>query len=188
MRCQPAGGANCCDTKDNGMAIEFPCPHCGRRLGVAAESAGKQAKCPGCAATVSIPGTSPPTTGTPLPAKIFCPQCGRKNAENNFRCAACGLVLHGPTQPQYVASSDGGLGGLIPYKKPPGPVGLLFGHLLLDSVPRGSPRYCGPRAWPARFEVRPGPPRGKGSSSCVDRHRPGRGVRPPCTLFWSRFR
>jgi len=49
---------------------------------------------------------------------MFCPKCGQKNQENNFRCTQCGFVLHGPPQPQYVAVDDGTLGGLIPHRNP----------------------------------------------------------------------
>jgi len=48
-------------------------------------------------------------------AEIFCPRCGQKNIENNFKCIACAFVLHGPSQPQNTIASDD-FGGLIPYK------------------------------------------------------------------------
>jgi phage FluMu protein Com len=98
------------------MAIEFRCPNCGRLLSVGSDSAGKQAKCPQCSQIVSVPNASIPPDPAIPPAAVFCPRCGEKNLENNFRCTACGFVLHGASQPQYVVTSDATMGGLIPYK------------------------------------------------------------------------
>jgi ribosomal protein L37E len=42
---------------------------------------------------------------------LFCQKCGQKNTENNYKCTACGFVLHAR---QYAV--DNSLAGLIPYK------------------------------------------------------------------------
>lgn len=43
---------------------------------------------------------------------IFCAKCGQKNNENNYKCTACGFILH----PEQRYKTDDSLGGLIPYK------------------------------------------------------------------------
>lgn len=50
------------------MAIEFRCPQCQKLLRVGDDAAGKQAKCPGCGAQVTVPSATapPPPTGSPF--------------------------------------------------------------------------------------------------------------------------
>lgn len=97
------------------MAIDLNCPHCKQLLPLDDLAAGKLARCPGCGKTVNVPvaGTPIPTDGA-ANAVLFCTKCGQKNAENNYQCAACGFVLHGPQKPRFVAQDDSTLGGLIP--------------------------------------------------------------------------
>jgi phage FluMu protein Com len=101
------------------MTIEFRCPQCHRRLAVPDNAAGKQAKCPQCGTVTAIPAAGAPATAapsaTPATGQIFCIKCGQPNAENSFRCSACGTPLH-ETGPQYMSSDDGTIGGLIPFR------------------------------------------------------------------------
>ena len=46
--------------------LRFPCPHCGQPLGVSAEMAGKQGRCPACRAVVAIPAL-PSEAEPPVP-------------------------------------------------------------------------------------------------------------------------
>lgn len=46
------------------MPIETNCPGCGQRLRVADEHAGKVARCPGCAATYTVPSPTPTPSAT----------------------------------------------------------------------------------------------------------------------------
>ena len=99
------------------MKIKFDCNHCSKHLSVDESAAGKRAKCPSCGKPLLVP--SKPSQSPDQPPEIdtmFCPKCGQKNLENNFKCTKCGFVLHGPTQPQYITSDDSTMGGLIPYK------------------------------------------------------------------------
>src|SRR4029453_1019886 len=49
--------------------VTFPCPFCGRRMGVPAELLGKQVRCPHCKQVVLAPATvgPAPTTAPPPP-------------------------------------------------------------------------------------------------------------------------
>jgi len=47
------------------MAIEFRCPTCQKLLRVGDDAAGKQAKCPGCSSTVTVPSASAPPPAPP---------------------------------------------------------------------------------------------------------------------------
>ena len=47
---------------------------------------------------------------------ILCPQCRQENAENNYKCTRCGLVLHVAPTPMRPTSTYNTLGVLIPYK------------------------------------------------------------------------
>lgn len=99
------------------MDIEFACDHCSQHLSVDESAAGQEAQCPSCGKSVMVPPRRPqPPDQQPAADTIFCPKCGQKNLENNFKCTKCGFVLHGPAQPQYVVSDDSTMGGLIPYK------------------------------------------------------------------------
>lgn len=95
------------------------CPACGKALVPIQTSAGAAKACPACGRVLSAanhsagPGQTAPAVSV---TAIFCPACGTKNQENNFRCANCGQVLH-PALPRPVAVPvDDTLGGLIPYK------------------------------------------------------------------------
>ena len=77
---------------------------------------GRQVKCPKCFQTMTVPPANPTAPREGLDGTMFCPKCGQKNQENNFKCTQCGFILHGPPQTQYVAVDDGTLGGLIPLK------------------------------------------------------------------------
>jgi len=94
------------------MAIQFQCTQCGEHLSIDPQWAGKQAKCPRCAAVVNVPDAASVAAPAP-PTQLICPSCGAKNPENNFRCTECGFVLHTPAQPQ---SAGDALSVLIPYK------------------------------------------------------------------------
>ena len=99
------------------MDVEFDCPRCNQHLTVDASAIGQQANCPSCSNAVTVP--SKPQAGTAsqvATGMMFCPKCGQQNRENNFKCTRCQFILHGPTQPQYVAADDSTMGGLIPYK------------------------------------------------------------------------
>jgi len=41
------------------MPIEFSCPECGKLLSTGDDKAGRSAKCPGCSAPITVPGTPP---------------------------------------------------------------------------------------------------------------------------------
>jgi len=98
------------------MAIEFVCPVCSHPLSVDFQEAGREVKCPACSQNVSVPLSSAPVASPQEMNKtIFCPKCGQKNPENNFKCTQCGFPLHSPQQPQYIVQ-DSTMGGLIPYK------------------------------------------------------------------------
>jgi len=98
------------------MIIEFVCPVCNHPVSVDSQEAGRQVKCPACSQIVSVPL---PSASAASPQEmnntIFCPKCGQKNLENNFKCARCGFLLHSVQQPQYIIQDDT-MGGLIPYK------------------------------------------------------------------------
>lgn len=100
------------------MAIGFNCPNCNQRLSVGSESAGKQAKCPNCSTVSVIPIVEITPVEEPIQAAsiVFCPRCGEKNDDNDYRCTSCSQPLHEPLQPVHANTSDGTLGGLIPYK------------------------------------------------------------------------
>src|SRR4051794_27653638 len=66
--------------------VTFPCPFCGRRMGVPAELLGKQVRCPHCKQVVlaptsvgpaQAPGAAPPAPVQPpptsAPAPVFAP-------------------------------------------------------------------------------------------------------------------
>jgi hypothetical protein len=97
--------------------IEFDCVHCKQHLSVDPSAAGQQAECPTCGNAVTVPAQEqnippPHITG----GMMFCSKCGQQNSANNVKCARCGFVLHGPSQPTYVVTDDSTMGGLIPYK------------------------------------------------------------------------
>ena len=99
------------------MEFAFDCPTCGQRLAADRPAGGQQVKCPACGAALTVPENPPATASAPENSDIlYCTKCGQKNHENNFKCTRCGFVLHEPVQPQYTVSSDGTLGGLLPYK------------------------------------------------------------------------
>ena len=98
------------------MNIEFDCDNCSQRLSVDASIAGQQTQCPSCGKYVVVPPPPQPPDQKPVADIMFCPKCGQKNLENNFKCTKCGFVLHSPTRPQYVVCDDSTMGGLIPYK------------------------------------------------------------------------
>lgn len=63
---------------------------------------------------------------------MFCPQCGTKNDDNNFRCTQCGTVIQNvpAAVPSVTAVPDnegGALGGLIPYKNSSALIAYYFG-------------------------------------------------------------
>ena len=47
---------------------------------------------------------------------IFCPKCGERQGENNYKCTRCGFLLHEPVKSQYIVTDDSTMGGLVPYK------------------------------------------------------------------------
>jgi hypothetical protein len=47
---------------------------------------------------------------------MYCPKCGTENHDNNFKCTRCGDILHPSAPTVAVVTSDGTLGGLMPYK------------------------------------------------------------------------
>ncbi len=109
--------------------LKLNCPHCHRPLNAREELRGRVMPCPSCHGQIQVPCASgapaadsrPPIkssspTGEPVAALIFCPNCGQQNAENNFKCVRCGSILHGQSPPEYSATDDGTLGGLIPYR------------------------------------------------------------------------
>lgn len=99
------------------------CPSCGQSLTIDSSRAGHALVCPSCGVPLSSQFSSPP----PMPdAVLFCPQCGERNAENNFKCTRCGFSLHSPPSPQVVVS-DGTLGGLIPVKNSSALIGYYLG-------------------------------------------------------------
>lgn len=99
------------------MDIEFQCPHCGWKLAVDESGAGQSSDCPACGKPIVVPGGPPALPAVPEVGKIiYCPRCGRKNPENNFRCADCGSGLHGPVRPPAPDPEYPPLGGLIPYR------------------------------------------------------------------------
>lgn len=53
------------------MPIEFRCPQCQKLLRVGDDAAGKQAKCPSCAALVSVPSPAAPTAAAPPPVDEY---------------------------------------------------------------------------------------------------------------------
>ena len=99
------------------MNMEFDCDQCSMHLSVDGSLGGQEVQCPSCGKSVAVPSTPPPIAAEqPATDTIFCPKCGQKNLENNFKCTKCGFVLHGPPPSQYVLSDDSTMGGLIPYK------------------------------------------------------------------------
>jgi len=50
---------------------------------------------------------------------MYCPKCGTQNDDNNFKCISCNQILHNIQQTPFVQTSNGTLGGLIPYKNAP---------------------------------------------------------------------
>ncbi|MHB1426130.1 MAG: S1C family serine protease [Gemmataceae bacterium] len=53
------------------MPLAFLCPSCRTKLGVAEEHQGKQVRCPGCAAVLSVPKmTAPPPPSPPAPSPV----------------------------------------------------------------------------------------------------------------------
>lgn len=98
--------------------LEMKCSRCGRHLAVNERYSGREARCPGCGNPFTVPGgrrPEPPPRPSPE-ATIYCPRCGRRNLENNFKCEGCGFVLHGPAPPPAAAGADYTFGGLIPYR------------------------------------------------------------------------
>ena len=109
--------------------FKFSCPHCKQSLEAEDDMRGQAVSCPACNGQIQVPSLAPARQATPRPLSMraattqqpatemmFCPKCGERNRENNFKCTRCGVVLHGPTQPQHVVSDDSTMGGLIPYK------------------------------------------------------------------------
>lgn len=83
------------------MTIEFECPHCGKALSTSDDKAARQAKCPGCGGTISVPGdpveeddflfpgeseSKPPVP----PRSRTCPMCGAVNPPRAAVCSRCG--------------------------------------------------------------------------------------------------
>ena len=81
------------------MVVEFQCQECNQRLSVDSDSVGKTARCPKCSTLQKIPNPEPstPPHSELSPMEVFCPECGTTNSENNFKCIACGFILHGPS-------------------------------------------------------------------------------------------
>jgi hypothetical protein len=99
--------------------MEFYCPRCNKNVAINPPQAGQQLICPICSVALTAGAAETPQATSAAPAEfIYCRKCGQQNKENNFKCARCGFVLHGQTQPQYIVVEDGTVGGLIPYKNP----------------------------------------------------------------------
>ena len=91
--------------------IKFACAHCGKRLGVSLQAAGKWVKCPKCAQPTrvpqapsldqdglvplkepeAVPPAAPPRA--PMPAERTCPNCGSSNVPDTDFCISCGHRL-----------------------------------------------------------------------------------------------
>jgi predicted RNA-binding Zn-ribbon protein involved in translation (DUF1610 family) len=75
-----------------GFMIRFCCEHCGHKISVRDEHAGKRGKCPSCADVVTVPDKS-------LLIDFNCENCGEKISAVRFRigktgkCPKCGLTL-----------------------------------------------------------------------------------------------
>jgi hypothetical protein len=92
------------------MTIAVQCGGCGKRFKASDQHAGKNVKCPGCAASITIPAaTTAPAAGSlgdllddelkvsaPAPAAAAkpagrkCRQCGDELIEGSHYCMACG--------------------------------------------------------------------------------------------------
>jgi hypothetical protein len=79
---------------------------------------------------LSVMPTSPSSDSTTPPiaeaSVMFCPKCGEKNPENNFKCSRCGIPIHASPNPHYVVV-DGAIGGLIPTKNSSALIGYYLG-------------------------------------------------------------
>jgi TM2 domain-containing membrane protein YozV/DNA-directed RNA polymerase subunit RPC12/RpoP len=121
------------------VAIEFFCSNCGRQLRVADASAGNQAKCPSCSATVLIP--HPPTEPVlvPVGAAVSSSPAARQSG-NRIAAGVCGILLGalgihkfilGFTTPGIimllVTVLTCGWGGLVMW-----PIGLIEGIMYLS--------------------------------------------------------
>lgn len=58
---------------------------------------------------------------------MFCPECGKGNGENNYKCTSCGRVLHPAQVAPAGQFADATIASIIPYKNPPALVSYYLG-------------------------------------------------------------
>jgi DNA-directed RNA polymerase subunit RPC12/RpoP len=97
--------------------VVFVCPGCNQQLQVPSSTVGRQVMCPQCAKPVTVPLAAEPApsipSAPPIPTgTLQCLYCGQANAENNFKCTACGEPLHEPAPAP--AQNTAGLGLILP--------------------------------------------------------------------------
>ena len=97
--------------------FQMDCNLCGGRVEFPAESEGATVPCPHCGKdlflyrgvrAIGTPPANQPEIQNPTSAEtIFCPKCGEKNRENNFKCVRCGFALHNaPSNRPAIAASS----------------------------------------------------------------------------------
>ena len=83
------------------MAIKFRCPNCRTALGTADDKAGKQATCPGCGGSVTVPEAAG-NSDDPAQVRfrnhtgVWCQGCGVESSPEADFCDACGRPLAAP--------------------------------------------------------------------------------------------
>jgi DNA-directed RNA polymerase subunit RPC12/RpoP len=150
----------------------FNCPHCKQSLEASDDMRGQVVSCPSCNEQIHVPClVKKPLMVQRLPTAqatiaqqtsavaVFCPKCGERNQENNFKCTRCGHYLHGTTPPHVVTGDDSaGLRMLLPIGRSgwaiasgylglfsvlllPAPFAILTGILAIRDIQRHSDKH-----------------------------------------------
>lgn len=102
------------------MVIRFECEHCGKRMQVDDQLAGKRGKCPQCNERLTVPEydegnfldedlssyDEPPGQAQSL--NKVCPMCGEMIPRNSSSCPSCGEQLKDPAKKKKRARSGSG--------------------------------------------------------------------------------
>jgi len=86
---------------EGGRALKFRCPNCKRKLHIADEKAGKQAVCPSCRTSISIPASEE--------VAAICPTCGHELIRGETVCTKC-LTYVGEDDKKDAARKDPEIG------------------------------------------------------------------------------